>query len=104
LAIARDSGTGAKRAVRRLLTGCLPEPFGGAPYGISGGIALNALALANFDSLPKSKAISNLLHSRTRRLVAPSGAGVARAVDYHIVELDVVGTGTIGFGLWRLLQ
>src|SRR5262245_40938921 len=58
----------------------------------------------DFDVLPEAEAFSHPLHRRSRCLVAPGGAVVARAVDHHVVELDAVRAGAIRLRLRRLLE
>src|SRR5262245_49599822 len=58
----------------------------------------------DFDVLPEAEAFSHPLHRRSRRLVTPGGAVVARAVDHHVVELDAVRAGAIRLRLRRLLE
>src|SRR6266849_1802802 len=58
----------------------------------------------HLDVLPEAEAPGEALELGTRRLVAPGGALVARAVDHHVVELDAVRAGAIGFRPRHLLQ
>src|SRR5438093_5080975 len=56
----------------------------------------------HLDVLPEAEATGDLRLGRARRLVDPGGAGVAHAVDHHVVELDAVRAFEIALRLRRL--
>ena len=56
------------------------------------------------EQIAEAEAAGDMLHGWARRLVAPGGALVARAVQNHVVELDAVRAGAVRGGLLGLLQ
>src|SRR5580700_10498340 len=54
--------------------------------------------------MPKSEPAADVLQRGTRRFIGPRRAFMSDAVDHHVVELDVVRTGKVCFGLRGLLE
>src|SRR5918999_2075872 len=59
---------------------------------------------AHFDVFPEAEAPGDVAHRGVRRLVGPGGAGMACAVDHHVVELDAVRALEIRLRFGRLLE
>src|SRR5437660_3468579 len=98
-AVARRSDPAARSGCAISIGGCDGYRAARARQGLTA-----EARSADFDVLPESKPVGNLLHRETRCLITPGGSRMTRAVDHHIIELDVVRTGEIRLGLCRLLQ